>query len=102
MINYNKVLEHNKRYEAGEVTWTQGVHPDMDLTEEEWAAKRLKGLPKPSMKRAMIPSSSWMPRCLARGLHRLAEQRQEESGGSWLPLHLRPHGHSLPLQGECH
>jgi len=61
MNNYNKMLEHNKRYEAGEVTWSQGVHPDMDLTEEEWAAKRLTGLPKPSMKRAMIPSSRVAP-----------------------------------------
>merc|ERR1712042_288135 len=29
MNNYNKMLEHNKRYEAGEVTWSQGVHPDI-------------------------------------------------------------------------
>jgi len=61
MTNYNKMLEHNKRYEADEVTWSQGMHPDMDLTEEEWAAKRLKGLSKPNMKRAMIPSSRVAP-----------------------------------------
>merc|ERR1712055_756220 len=45
MSNYNQMLEHNKRYAAGEVTWWAKVHPDMDLTEEEWSAKRLGGLP---------------------------------------------------------
>merc|ERR1719228_1169731 len=43
MENYNKMTEHNKRYEAGEVTWWQQVHEDMDLTDEEWGAKRLSG-----------------------------------------------------------
>jgi len=60
--NFDKMMEHNKRYEAGEVSWYQKVHPDMDLTEEEWSAKRLTGLP-PSldMRNGKMPSSRVAP-----------------------------------------
>merc|ERR1711872_852822 len=27
--NFDKMMEHNKRYEAGEVSWYQKVHPDV-------------------------------------------------------------------------
>jgi len=43
--NYKKMLEHNKRYESGEVSWWMKVHEDMDLTSAEWMAKRTGGLP---------------------------------------------------------
>jgi len=43
MNNYNKMIEHNERYEAGEVSWWKKIHPDMDLTDEEWSTKRLSG-----------------------------------------------------------
>jgi len=43
--NHKDMLEHNKRYAAGEETWWQKVVEDMDLTEEEWMAKRTGGLP---------------------------------------------------------
>jgi len=43
--NYNKMIEHNKRFAAGEETWSQGMHEDMDLTAEEFVAKKAGGLP---------------------------------------------------------
>jgi len=43
--NYKKMVEHNKRYEAGQVSWWMKVHEDMDLSQEEWMAKRTGGLP---------------------------------------------------------
>jgi len=46
MQNYLKMVEHNKKYDAGEVSWWMKVHDDMDLTPEEWSAKRIGGLPK--------------------------------------------------------
>jgi len=45
MNNYQKMLDHNKKYDAGEVSWWMKVHEDMDLTSEEWRAKRTGGLP---------------------------------------------------------
>jgi len=43
--NYVKVLEHNKRYDAGEVSWSMKMTNEMDLTADEWMAKRTGGLP---------------------------------------------------------
>jgi len=43
MRNYNDMIEHNKRYEAGEESWWQKMTEDMDLTDEEWESKRLAG-----------------------------------------------------------
>jgi len=42
--NMKKIVEHNKRYSAGEVTWWMKVYEDMDLTTEEFLHKRT-GLP---------------------------------------------------------
>jgi len=41
--NYEKALEHNKKYEAGQVSWYKKVHSDMDLTPMEWMKKRVTG-----------------------------------------------------------
>jgi len=43
--NHKKMVEHNKRYAAGEVSWSMGMTDEMDLTEAEWLAKRTGGLP---------------------------------------------------------
>merc|ERR1711962_1587799 len=43
--NHKKMVEHNKRYAAGEVSWSMGMTDEMDLTEAEWLAKRVGGLP---------------------------------------------------------
>merc|ERR1711917_206727 len=43
--NHKKMVEHNKRYAAGEVSWSVGMTDEMDLTEAEWLAKRTGGLP---------------------------------------------------------
>jgi len=40
MKNYQKIVEHNARFEAGEVSWFEKVNMHLDLTEEEWAQKR--------------------------------------------------------------
>merc|ERR1711970_128005 len=46
MRNYENVIEHNKRYEAKEVSWYKKIHADSDLTLEEWKNKRLSsGIP---------------------------------------------------------
>jgi len=42
--NMKKIVEHNKRYSAGEVSWWMKVYEDMDLTSEEFLHKRT-GLP---------------------------------------------------------
>merc|ERR1719239_1477163 len=39
------MIEHNKRFAAGEETWSQKMHEDMDLTAEEFVAKKAGGLP---------------------------------------------------------
>ena len=39
MKNYNRMVEHNKDFDAGKVTWARGVNQWYDLTEEEWAAE---------------------------------------------------------------
>jgi len=44
--NLAKMVEHNKKYEAGEVTWWMKMNEDMDLTSEEFMAKRTGGIPK--------------------------------------------------------
>lgn len=46
LANYQKMEEHNAKFAAGEVTWAMKVFEDMDLTAEEWMAKRASGLPK--------------------------------------------------------
>jgi len=56
MKNYNTVLEHNKRYEAGETSWWMKIHPDMDMTEEEWSNKYLGGLPHYDQDTVFSPS----------------------------------------------
>ena len=39
MKNYNRMLEHNKEFAAGRVSWARGVNQWYDLTEEEWFAE---------------------------------------------------------------
>merc|ERR1711942_15033 len=39
------MVEHNKRYEAGEESWFMKVTEDMDLTPKEFMEKRTGGLP---------------------------------------------------------
>merc|ERR1712212_596445 len=39
MKNYNRMVEHNKEFAAGRVSWARGVNQWYDLTEEEWAAE---------------------------------------------------------------
>merc|ERR1711962_253397 len=43
--NHEKMIEHNKRYDAGEETWWMKVHEDMDLTDEERMDKYTGGIP---------------------------------------------------------
>ena len=38
MKNYNRMVEHNKEFAAGRVSWARRVNQWYDLTEEEWAA----------------------------------------------------------------
>ena len=37
--NYNRMVEHNKEFDAGRVSWARGVNQWYDLTEGEWAAE---------------------------------------------------------------
>ena len=37
--NYNRMVEHNKEFDAGRVSWARGVNQWYALTEEEWAAE---------------------------------------------------------------
>ena len=39
MKNYNRMVEHNKEFAAGRVSWARGVNQWYDLTKEEWAAE---------------------------------------------------------------
>ena len=39
MKNYNRMVEHNKEFAAGHVSWARGINQWYDLTEEEWAAE---------------------------------------------------------------
>ena len=39
MKNYNRMVEHNKEFAAGRVSWARGINQWYDLTEEEWAAE---------------------------------------------------------------
>ena len=39
MKNYNRMVEHNKEFAAGRVSWARGVNQWYDLTEEEWMAE---------------------------------------------------------------
>merc|ERR1719348_750940 len=39
--NYADMVEHNARFDAGEVSWHRKVTPYYDLTREEWADMRL-------------------------------------------------------------
>jgi len=43
--NYENMLEHNRRFAAGEETWSQKMHEDMDLAAHEFVAKKAGGLP---------------------------------------------------------
>merc|ERR1712032_544132 len=46
MKNYNRMVEHNKEFAAGRVSWARGVNQWYDLTEEEWAAELGLGIPQ--------------------------------------------------------
>ena len=39
MKNYNRMVEHNKEFDAGRKSWARGVNQWYDLTEDEWAAE---------------------------------------------------------------
>merc|ERR1711994_884979 len=39
MKNYNRMVEHNKDFDAGKATWARGVNQWYDLTMEEWRAE---------------------------------------------------------------
>jgi len=44
MKNYQSMVEHNQKYADGEVSWWMEINEDMDLTSEEWLAKRTGGI----------------------------------------------------------
>lgn len=45
--------EHNKRYEAGEVTYTQGINQFSDLTQKEFEERYTGGVILPSNERSI-------------------------------------------------
>ena len=47
MKNYNRMVEHNKDFDAGKVTWARGVNQWYDLTMEEWRAEMGIGKTEP-------------------------------------------------------
>ena len=47
MKNYNRMVEHNKDFDAGKVTWARGVNQWYDLTMEEWRAEMGIGRTEP-------------------------------------------------------
>lgn len=44
--NYDSMMAHNARYEAGEETWSRKVTPYYDWTQEEFTSAFASGLPK--------------------------------------------------------
>jgi len=61
MKNYNRMVEHNKEFAAGRVSWARGVNQWYDLTKEEWAAEMGFGVAE-NPKQNTTSSSSFPPR----------------------------------------
>ncbi|XP_066258784.1 cathepsin L-like [Euwallacea similis] len=45
--NVKKIVEHNKKFQAGEETWSQGLNQFADLTHEEFSKSYLRGVRLP-------------------------------------------------------
>merc|ERR1711962_1040959 len=61
MKNYNRMVEHNKDFDAGKVTWARGVNKWYDLTMEEWRAEMGIGM-SGNMEEQNITSSTPHPK----------------------------------------
>merc|ERR1712150_302354 len=61
MGNYNRMVEHNKDFDAGKVTWARGVNKWYDLTMEEWRAEMGIGM-SGNMEEQNITSSTPHPK----------------------------------------
>merc|ERR1719430_340314 len=46
MENYESMMAHNARFDAGEETWTRKVTPNYDWTQEEFESVYTSGIPK--------------------------------------------------------
>jgi len=78
MKNYNDILEHNKRYDAGEVPWWKKMNEDMDLTEEEWMDKRLSGgIPKFDNSAKLLNAKSHLNEAVLADLNKLGDNPLE-------------------------
>eukprot|EP00088_Acartia_fossae_P061372 TRINITY_DN7376_c0_g1_i2.p1 TRINITY_DN7376_c0_g1~~TRINITY_DN7376_c0_g1_i2.p1 ORF type:complete len:307 (+),score=90.81 TRINITY_DN7376_c0_g1_i2:171-1091(+) len=92
MNNYEKMLEHNKRYKAGEVSWFMQMHEDMDLTSEEWIAKRVEGLPYYDNTTVFTDTFD------ERVMKKLAEPREKLGDFSWIDSGMVS---SVKNQAQC-
>merc|ERR1719154_143687 len=92
LMNYAKMEEHNKKYDAGEVSWWMKVTIDMDLTSEEWSEKRLGGVP--SMAPGAVPEDTIMPEIM----NKINEQGPAPKEWNWVTA-----GKVSPVknQGQC-
>merc|ERR1712037_1023199 len=108
MKNYNRMVEHNKEFAAGRVSWARGVNQWYDLTEEEWFAEMGFGAPENPKQNTTSSSFPSVQRCSTEILgleglrHRLTSQEPEELRQLRRFRHRRRCGVLLCPEDRCH
>jgi len=96
MNNYEQILEHNARYEAGQVSWWKKVNPDMDLTQQEFEQKRLVQFPTNS---SSAPHSNHLDARILAKLVQLDDDIPEEF--DWVSQGKVTHAKDQNQCGSC-